>query len=212
MFTWPKPEITDYEQKYVRMYREPMLDANGNAVKDSGGQPKFWPGVLRRMYKVSLNNVAIPNVQPYQDGPHFEQQYLATRRTRVFGLTFWGDVASWFLSIKSLSGETYTVNPCLVSSMVPGSGLDANAAVGENPQVSSTQVQEQLQTAYNLQLDPNWILDPNDGLIFTGLLAAKCDIGATPPSWPYRVLTIGIHVWEFPGMSRSTPDEVQGKV
>ena len=219
MFAWPTPELTEYEKKYVRLYREPMLDANGGQVTRNG-EPQFWPGVLRRMYKVALNNVAIPDVNPYTDGPHFSQQYLATRRTRVFGLTFFGDVASWYLNIKSLSGETYTKDPCLVSSMQAGTPFDADAAIGEQPGFPPTSVTNSIIRSvaeYGIMLDPNWILDQNDGLVFEGTLAAGAKIGPYDVEdpvglSPYRILVIGIHVWEFPNMGRASNEQVEGKV
>jgi hypothetical protein len=216
MFAWPTPELTEYEKKYVRLYREPMLDANGGQVTRNG-EPQFWPGVLRRMYKVSLNNVAIPDVNPYTDGPHFSQQYLATRRTRVFGLTFFGDVASWYLNIKSLSGETYTKDPCLVSSMQAGTPFDADAAIGEplGLIVTGGGFIVRPTAEYGIMIDPNWILDQNDGLIFEGTLAPGCHIGPYSDETgesPYRILVIGIHVWEFPNMGRASNEQVEGKV
>ncbi len=209
MFAWPTPELTEYEKNYVRLYREPKLDANGNQVKVNGA-PQFYPGVLRRMYKVALNNVAIPDVPPYNDGPHFSQQYLATRRTRVFGLTFFGDVASWFLNIKSLSGETYTKDPCLVSSMTAGTPQDANAAIGEQLNTFAAGAIVRAVGQYPLMIEPNWVLDQNDGLIFEGSLAANANLNPDAGGSPYRVLVVGIHVWEFPDMGRASDEQVIG--
>ena len=209
MFAWPTPELTEYEKRFVRLYREPKLDANGNTVIENG-EPAYWPGLLRRMYKVSLNNIAIPGVPPYEDGPHFSQQYLATRRTRVFGLSFFGDLGSWFLNIKSLSGEQFTKDPCLVSSMVAGTPFDANAAIGEPIAALDAQFVIREQSQYGIMLDPNWVLDQNDGIQFSGELAANCNFDTENGGWPIRILVIGIHVWEFPDMGRATRNQIQG--
>ncbi len=213
MFTWPTPEITEYEKKYVRLYREPMLDAQGNPVIRNG-EKQFWPGILRRTYRVSLNNVAIPGIQQYEDGPHLSQQYLATRRTRVFGLTFFGDIGSWRLNIKSLAGETFTKDACLVSSMCPGTPFDADAAIGEGIAVTTATtpgVISRERASYPLMLDPNWILEQNDGLIFEGTPCAGNNYEIESFGYPYRILTIGIHVWEFPGMNTDNA-YIEGKV
>ena len=213
MFTWPTPELTDYERKFVRLYREPMLDAQGNAILNSSGLPAFWPGVLRRMYKVNLNNVTIPGVPGMDDGPHFtDVKYLATRRTRVFGLTFFGDCPSIYLMIKSLSGETYTVNPCLVSSMQAGTPWDADSALGELAfDVSIPGAVNRNYAGFGIQLEPNIVLDQNDGLLFTGLVAPGANLDVENGGWPYRVLSIGIHVWEFPNMGSSN-EQIAGRV
>jgi hypothetical protein len=211
MFSWPTPEITEYEKKYVRLYREPMLDGSGNQVMQNG-EPQFWPGILRRMYKVALNNVAIPDVPPYNDGPHLSATYLATRRTRVFGLSFFGDTPSWYLNIKSLAGETFTKDPCLVSSMTAGTPQNENAAVGNQFFVTNPGQVLRLDAQYPLMLDPNWILDQNDGLIFEGTVAAGANLGTAEfGGSPYRVLVIGIHVWEFPGMGRASNAQIEAR-
>jgi hypothetical protein len=50
-----------------------------------------------------------------------------------------------------------------------------------------------------LIIDPNWILTPNETLIFNGNWD---DLSAIDPL-PDIVLNIAVHVWEFPGMGNA---------
>lgn len=195
MFAWPTCELTDYELKHVRYYKQPKLNAQG---KETG---QYWPGVLKRVYSVQLYNQNIPEISRFNNGPVFEDRVLISRRSRVFGLTFSGDVANWYLNIETASGEKYTNSPCLVSSMCAGSYYNANALVG-SPTSDPLQAPFGLLWAgtqnFGVMIEPNYQLLPNETLIFRGEVAAGI------PENNFTQLAIGIHVWEFPGMGFSS--------
>jgi hypothetical protein len=181
MFAWPHLELTDYERRFVRYYK-------------TGS----YPGVLKRVYKIIINSLAVPDTE--FDTAQLTDEIQIARRSRVFGLMFIGNLSAWRLQIQTASGEGFTatepgssVSP-LVTAMVPGTVYDADAAVGEPPGAT-----RQSQTQYGaLIIEPNWELAPNTTLRFTGTLAAALD-----PTTDIRFLSIGVHVWEFPGMDRS---------
>lgn len=198
MFAWPTLELTDYEQKFVRYYKQPKLDAQGRVTNET------WPGVLKRVYKAQLYNQNIPTIARFNNGPVFEERVLISRRSRVFGFTFSGDVANWFLEIETASGEKYTNAPCLVSSMQAGSYYNANANIGTPffpaPILGDFPVDTLFAgtESFGIMLEPNYQLLPNEALIFKGTLA-KAIADLDPPQ--FTQLVIGIHVWEFPGMA-----------
>ena len=200
MFAWPTCELTDYELKHVRYYKQPVLDSQGNITN------KTWPGVLKRVYKAQLYNQNIPTIPRFNNGPVFEDRVLISRRSRVFGFTFTGDVGSWFLEIETASGEKYTNSPCLVSSMQAGSYYNANSQVG-TPITLDIGFGAPLsllwagQESFGIMVEPNYQLLPNEALIFRGTPAQT--ILDTDPV-PFIQLGIGIHVWEFPNMGYST--------
>lgn len=185
---WPKLELTDFERKFVRPYK------TGD-----------YPPVLRRTYNRTISNnnnlAARPGLQP-------SQQVQISRRTRVFGITFAGGLSSTRLQITNASGTLYNVPDArtakypYVSSIVPGTPYLDNSSVGMlQPPTSQgmnegTLVQDNIVMSGEsgiLILDPNWVLVPNETLIFNGNwddLSAEVDV----------LLEITIHVWEFPGM------------
>jgi hypothetical protein len=188
VYPWPELDLTDAEREFVRYYAD-----------------ETKPGVLRRTYKVLLANAAIAAAQITQ--PQTIQNVQISRRARVFGLTFAGDVSMWYLDVQSASGRRLTPpnplaaqltppNPpgCLVSSMFPGTPWDVNAQVGAFPGAAVLGI-DQWQSG-PLILEPNFVLVPNETLIFTGT--------PVPPAFaPDAVLAleIGVHVWEFPDMA-----------
>lgn len=206
MFYWPHLELTDYEKQFVAAYKVlPHKDAEGNSVPGK-------PGVLRRTYKCLLNNVINTNV------PGFEQIHLTdgvqiSRRSRVFGLTFSGDVSLWRLNIQNASGEQFTpkapgvsgASDPRVSSMVPGTSWNSGAGAMILPLYSDTfTVPDDPDTRLMVQangislpliIEPNWQFVPNEQLLFTG----------TPLTESAIILEIGVHVWEFPGMVEGAP-------
>ena len=192
MFTWPTPEITEYERKFVRLYREPKLDAQGKPIP---GQ--FWPGIIKRSYEAELWNNPNPAIPRMANAPQFIDKVQISRRARVFALTFAGDVYSWFLLIRTASGERYTNEPCLVSSMTAGTNYDAQAFIGEPSAPLAPGLAFESASSYALLIDPNWQLVPNETLYFEGSLAPALTGGEVIPD---RTLSIGVHVWEFPGM------------
>lgn len=158
MFFWPHLELTEYEKNFVGVYKTDTK-----------------PGVLRRTYRVLLNNVANPAI-PGQEQVHNSGVVQIARRARIFGLTFATDLTQWRLNIMTASGETFTPtlpgqSRPLVSTLAPGFGT------------------------LPLIVEPNWELLPNQQLIFEG---ASITTDA-------KVLNIAIHVWEFPKMVAGAP-------
>jgi hypothetical protein len=194
MFAWPTCELTDYELKHVRYYKQPKLNAQGNETGE------MWPGVLKRVYTVQLYNQNLPDIARFNNGPVFEDRVLISRRSRVFGLTFSGDVADWYLNIETASGEKYTNSPCLVSALGAGSYYNANSLAG-SPNFSDAEVAINLLFSsvehFGVMVEPNYQLLPNESLIFRGEIAK-----GLPPE-RFSQLAIGIHAWEFPGMGYS---------
>ena len=185
MFYWPHLELTEYERRFVRIYKTDK-----------------YPGVLRRMYEVTLNTQETDPLNPSPQQPKLQAAVQITRRARVFGLTFSGDLSRWRLDIETASGERFTPKldqsdgAPIVSSMVPGTVANALAHVGAPPPATDndTGMWSQVQTS-PLLIEPNWELLPNETLLFRGEPIAA---GEQVPNDLH--LCIGVHVWEFPGM------------
>lgn len=187
MFAWPRPELTDYEREHVRIYRT-----------------KNKPGILKRVYTVELRSIA--DADAGFPVAVFTGRVQISRRSRVFGLSFVGDTYSWRLGILTSAGTTFTnqepttgLSP-LVQAMAPGSFYNAGAFIGEPPvtafeDVNNVQMRFRSQRTLLKAIDPNWLLMPNETLNFEGALTAPLD-----PATDARLLSIGVHVWEFPGM------------
>ena len=180
MFTWPEIDLTDYERKFVRTYKTDQ-----------------YPGVLKRVYQAVLYTGIAQ--EPLYTNPRFSDQIQISRRARVFGLLFGGDIDAWELQITNASGTLYTLSdvvtaaPPVVSSMIPGTLYNRRAQIGAPPANADTQLQ---MISYPLLIEPNWVLLPNETLIFNGALTGSAE-GDTDSTY---LLTIGIHVWEFPKM------------
>lgn len=202
MFAWPTLELTDYEREYVRIYKTGK-----------------YPGVLNRRYKITLNSQAAP--EKNLPTITLSGQIQIARRSRVYGLTFSGNTDRWRLGISNASGTQFTnksprgqLDP-VVTSMVPGNIHNALSLGGLvpplTPAATSPGIGPAMQTAgikfalqgsqpYPLLLDPNWVLLPNETLIFAGTPIPISYLDGEDVINPNLVLTIGVHVWEFPGM------------
>lgn len=194
MFDWPQLELTEYERQWVRPYK---------TAKHAG--------VLRRTYERTISNnsaiEALPQLQP-------SQQIQLSRRTRVFAITFTGGLSTTRLQITNASGTLYNIADSrtglfpYVSSMIGGTPYMFGSAIGRK-QAPLTQGINQAPVvptqvvmsgeAGALIIDPNWILTPNETLIFNGNWD---DLSAIDPL-PDIVLNIAVHVWEFPGMGNA---------
>lgn len=191
MFTWPKLELSDWERRFVRPYSTQTRDPKtGKLVR--------LPGVLRRAYPRTVSNdtdIAPPS-----------QQLQIARRARVLALTFSGDISYTRLQITNASGTTYTIRDArttvdpYVSALIAGSLWMNGSALGGKPAFATipnsaaelTLIDSHEQAA-PLLIDPNWVLMPNETLIFNATFDVDSDTAV-------RILNIGIHVWEFPGM------------
>ena len=192
MDIWPLLELTDYERRFVGVYE--------NGDKE---------GVLRRSYEVSFNTIANSGI-PGLEQVNLSGSVAITRRTRVFALTFAGNLGSWRLKIETASGEQMTPQgnsdgPPIVSSMIAGSSWNALSALGDQSVVNALTagVTTMFGSYCNapLLIDPNWELSPNETLFFRGTPIdnqATTTNPMTPPA--QKLLMVGVHVWEFPGM------------
>lgn len=214
MFYWPHLELTEYEKLFVGRYSEllPVLGPDKKPIIDPAtGRPRMWrkPGVLRRTYRVILNNTIILNVPEYAQ-IHLEGALQIARRSRVLGLSFSGDAHAWRLRINTASGEEYTPRLAggtypVVSAMVPGTSWNITSTdmAGPSPLVFDGAV-DAMQIAWMglpLIIEPNWELVPNESLFFTG----------EPLTTDPILLEIAVHVWEFPGMVQGAPGPDKGQ-
>lgn len=215
MFDWPHLELTDFEKESVAKY-----------ARDRGK-----PGVLKRVYRVGVfSPTARPEID--QPAPKFLDTVQVSRRSRVFGLVFSGNLGSWYLRIQDAAGELITgqnfeelevtapgqvINPppgCLVSSMFPGSTIDADSWTGAAVPIAQTN-NWPIEQNGPLIIEPNWVLYPNTTLQFEATIANAWRIVIdNPADFPIDPdtpttgalaqklsLQIGVHVWEFPGMT-----------
>ena len=215
MWVWPNLHLTEYERKFVSVYK--------TATK---------PGVLRRVYKVGLfqrgESVDIPNYE--RPVTRTSGQIQIARRSRVFGMYFSGNLDSWRLQITNASGTLFTIRDPrrnqdpIVSSMVPCSLFNVASLGGVTPplDVAVPQISPgigingitdrhyaPIQQPAPLIIDPNWLLLPNETLIFNGTPIQTNYVGTDPQQEmiPDLALTISIFVWEFPRMGTAPAEE-----
>lgn len=219
MWFWPNCVLTEYERKFVSLYKDGKK-----------------PGVLRRVYRLQLATPA----QPDQNIPAVvtTDKIQIARRSRVFAITFSGNLDSWRLSIKNTNGTQYTNptprtnKPPIVSSLIAGSmysaaamGYDVSsgiqpffggttgyqliqsygAAYGPIDGQESVSLVTQNRQNFPWLIEPNWVLQPNESLIFEGQDASPTytvpgDIETTARL--NQILNIAFYAWEFPGMGR----------
>lgn len=214
MFYWPHLELTPYEKRFVSEYKEivPVLGPDGKPIIDpQTGKPKTWakPGVLGRRYKTQLNNVINASV-PGLTQVRLDGSIQIARRSRVFALSFAGDVHAWRLNIYTASGEQFTPrlsggNFPMVSAMVPGTSWNIASTDMAGPSVLTFDGALEAGQIANISLpmliEPNWELVPNETLFFQGIPQTEDSI----------ILEVCAHVWEFPGMvvGAAGPDKGQ---
>lgn len=194
MFYWPHLELTDYEKRFVAAYSTPAVPATKSSPAIPGK-----PGVLRRLYKVILNNTAHAGVPGYED-IHLTGGVQISRASRVFGLTFSGDVHAWRLKMFLASGTEFTpklsggVYP-MVSTLSPGASWNLAATTMDQPDnltINAVATRQIAMQQAPMIIEPNWELDQNETLMFDGEAQSVSAL----------ILEIGVHVWEFPGMTR----------
>jgi hypothetical protein len=197
MNIWPEVDLTEYERLFVRTYKT-KAKINGKDV--------VLPGVLKRTYTRTLINIAD---NEFYLAPKFEESVKISRRARVFAIVFGGDVAAWSIRLQNSAGTLYTINTSpnsdnrmLVASMVAGSNYNFFSQVGVPPLNQPAPVlnfQEGSQS-FPMPIEPNWDLQQNDTFIINGL----CHYPSTGEGAVRSILTMTLHVWEFPGMEAGT--------
>lgn len=194
MFFWPHLELTEYEKRFVAAYSTPAVPASGRNPAIPGK-----PGVLRRMYKVLLNNTEHPGVTGLED-IHLTGGVQISRASRVFALTFSGDVHAWRMKMFLASGTEFTPKlqggtyP-MVSTLSPGASWNiasTDMAGPDNLTINAVPTRQIAWQQMPMLIEPNWELDQNETLMFDGEAQSETAL----------VLEIGVHVWEFPGMTR----------
>lgn len=207
MWFWPKLQLTDYEKKHVGIYKTDKK-----------------PGVLRRAYRMQLASQA----QPTKGIPAVKllDKIQIARRSRVFAVTFSGNLGAWRLAVTNTNGTIYT-NPAprsqqfpIVSSLVAGSFYNSLALGGAIPPVIALQptngVSDSLQLGPLLDttqsfpwiIEPNWVLQPNETLLFQGVSVFP-DVTVEQIYTMPTVLNIVVYAWEYPGMSKGN-DHLSG--
>jgi hypothetical protein len=156
-----------------------------------------------------LNNLPVANV-PGLEIAKLEGAIQIARRSRIFALTFSGDVQCWRLGMATASGETFTprfaggTDP-MVSALVPGTMWHALATEMQGPQAlilpaaggeGTAAAPQYAVNILPLIIDPNWELSPNEQLIFRGSPVRAAFMDPTQ----VLMLEIGVHAWEFPNM------------
>jgi hypothetical protein len=192
MFFWPHLVLTDYEKRFVNAYA-------------GGGKP----GVLRRTYVTRLNNTAQAGI-PGLENIHLNGQVQISRASRVFALTFSGDIHAWRIKVSTASGTEFTPRMTggeypMVCTLSPATSwnFDASADGFQQPDNLTINAIATRQIAWQQLpwiIDPNWELDPNESLLFEG----------TPQDASALVLEIAVHVWEFPGLIRGMDGPTPG--
>jgi hypothetical protein len=207
MFFWPHLELTEYEKRFVSTYGTPGVKAD---PKKGIKEVLEKPGVLRRTYKVLMNNTQHPTISGMED-IHLNGGIQISRASRVFALTFAGDIHAWRLRISLASGTDFTPRLSggtypMVCTLSPASSWNSACFLSEPSQVNVSPVPETVSRQIAWQqlpfiIDPNWELDPNETLLFEG----------EPQNESALILEIAAHVWEFPGMIRGMDGPEKGE-
>lgn len=198
MNIWPEIDLTEYERLFVRTYKT-------RATKN--GKEVIMPGVLKRTYTRTLIN--IPDGS-FFFAPKFEESVKISRRARIFAIVFAGDVSAWSIRLQNSAGTLFTINTSpnsdnrmLVASMITGSNYNIFAQVGTPPTnfniPPALNMQEGSQS-FPMYVEPNWDLQQNDTFIINGV----CHYPSTGEGAIRSVLSMTLHLWEFPGMEAGT--------
>jgi len=159
---WPRLRLTNEEKAYVQKYADPS---------------KPGRGVLRRLYAGHLALTGAVRTPTFT--------FQISRRSRVFGLTFSGDVTRFRVEIITSSGELHTPQPVYLPHLQPGfMQSEQGVAPGATPSWFSV---------LPYIFEPSLVLLPNQTLNLNGF---PTDVFQDVD---YRV-DMALHVWEFPGM------------
>ncbi len=138
-------------------------------------------------------------------------------------MTFTGNIDGWRLSVRNTNGTLYTnATPRtnkfpVVTSLIAGSYANA-AALGGVPlpfsyliPVASQSIGPALQSPVGLPIlqnvasfpwiiEPNWVCQPNETIIFEGEDISPTYDGAEVDFKAAQILNISFYAWEFPSM------------
>jgi hypothetical protein len=185
---WPPLQLTEFEAEYVSHYQTP----------GEGDHPAL-PGVYRRAYPLGLQRV---RNFPGESDELVAQFVPSGRYTRVFAMTFSGDLNWWKLSLRTNPGEVL-FEEALVSSLL---NMQANGGSSKIQLTSSFFPPSPLLSGCPLPLlfEPNIVLPGAANLKFEGDILPEWDalLNLLDPPQPdartRSVLNILVHVWEFP--------------
>lgn len=176
---WPRFRLTPDEATYSTKYESP---GSGKNI------------VLRRFYSGELD--ITPTIR--QD----QETFQISRRSRLFGFTFSGDINLLEIQIQDITGEQFTTDFVPIVNLTGG-------AIGDPRQMevfaNSPPFSGGLLTGFisippksyaPCIWEPNIVLAPNQTLTITGRAIDPTMTG------PMHV-EMAIHVWEFPGMPGS---------
>lgn len=174
MSYWPRLVLTDYEKRFMQKYADP--DDNRR-----GPLRRMYPGVLRLDADTRL---------PVQN-------FNIARRSRVFGISFAGDIEHFRIQITDATGEQYTAVPVYVPHLAPGYAQSLPGVVnGIGPQP--------LVGGFNdiYIINPNILLQPNQTLTVSGFETEPRGFIPSEGEFDFQI-DFTLHVWEFPGMPGS---------
>lgn len=174
---WPRFQLTTEEAKYSSKYDDPR---------------KAQTHVLRRMYYNELNITP----QRRTDSVTFQ----ISRRARVVGMTFAGDIDHFELEVVDVSGEQYTAGPMHVPLLCNGWIQDPRSANAIGTAAAAAGDDDVFVVSPSLGpyvFEPNIVVRPNQTIQFN---ATPKDPDDTTFSY---LLGMTLHVVEFPGMPGS---------
>lgn len=176
---WPRFKLTPEEAVFSVKYEAP---GSGKNI------------VLRRFYSGELN--ITPTIR--QD----QETFQISRRSRLFGFTFSGDINLIEIQIQDITGEQYTTDFVPIANLIGGTIADPRQmeVFANAPPLAGG-----LQTGFVIIppmsyapciWEPNIVLAPNQTLSIVGRAIDPTMAG------PMHV-EMSLHVWEFPGMPGS---------
>jgi hypothetical protein len=173
MSYWPRCVLTPWERKFMPKYAEP----NDNR---RGPLRRMYPGVLRldAEERLPVDNLNI------------------ARRTRVFALSFAGDIEHFRVRVFDSTGEQYTADTVYVPHLIPGYANSQPGVInGLGPQPVSPGFNDVW------VINPNIVLAPNQTLTIAGFETEPRGFAQEEQN-DYQI-DFTWHVWEFPGMPGS---------
>lgn len=172
---WPVLRLTEYEKRF-------------NAPHAEGSRRAVLP--RRYGYEAELSS----------GNPAATTTHQATRRSRIYAITWSGDVPGAKVSIRRADGEQITVGPVhipLLSGHTPHSTRTLLKDVGPYPTIPPANYVLYAKPSWIYLIDPNITVSGGAQLIVEYTLENPVDPaivgGAT------FVINHTLHVWEFPG-------------